>query len=175
MSGVTGTADDNPDVISAPSGSSLVNGEARSLGPFTVGPLGFGCWRFITQPVDQAAALLEAALDAGMNLVDNADVYGLDWDGTGFGTNEEMLGKVLAHKPGLRDRMVLATKGGIAPPTPYNAGADYLVAACDASLARLGVDVIDLYQIHRPDFYTHPEEVAAMENSGWSDTMGNGR
>jgi predicted oxidoreductase len=96
-----------------------------------------------------------------MNLVDNADVYGLDWDGTGFGTNEAMLGKVLADQPGLRDRMVLATKGGIAPPTPYNSGTDYLVQACDDSLSRLGVDVIDLYQIHRPDFYTHPEEVAA--------------
>ncbi len=141
--------------------SSLVDGGPRALGQFTVGPLAFGCWRFITQPVPQAAALLEAALDAGMNLVDNADVYGLDWDGTGFGTNEAMLGKVLADQPGLRDRMVLATKGGIAPPTPYNSGTDYLVQACDDSLSRLGVDVIDLYQIHRPDFYTHPEEVAA--------------
>ncbi|MEM7324650.1 MAG: aldo/keto reductase [Actinomycetota bacterium] len=142
-------------------GASLVDGAPRTLGQFTVGPLAFGCWRFITQPVAQATALLEAALDAGMNLVDNADVYGLDWDGTGFGTNEEMLGKVLADQPGLRDRMVLATKGGILPPTPYNSGASYLVKACEDSLARLGVEVIDLYQIHRPDFYTHPEEVAS--------------
>ncbi len=126
-----------------------------------VGPLGFGCWRFTADSLAAAQEPLEAALDHGMNLVDTADVYGLDWGGTGFGTNEALLGKVLAASPGLRDRMVLATKGGIIPPTPYNSGAKYLTTACENSLSRLGVDVIDLYQIHRPDFYTHPEEVAA--------------
>ena len=55
-----------------------------------------------------------------MNLVDNADVYGFDWGGTGFGQVEEILGSVLAGAPGLRDRMVLATKGGILPPLPYD-------------------------------------------------------
>ena len=45
-----------------------------------------------------------------MNLIDTADVYGLDYNGSGFGGNEELLGKVLAQAPGLRDRMVLATK-----------------------------------------------------------------
>jgi len=95
-----------------------------------------------------------------MNLVDTADVYGLDWGGTGFGLNEEILGRVLANAPELRPQMVLATKGGILPPTPYNSGADYLREACEASLRRLQTDVIDLYQIHRPDLYTHPAEVA---------------
>jgi predicted oxidoreductase len=56
--------------------------------------------------------------------------------------------------------MVLATKGGIIPPTPYDSSAEYLRSACEASLRRLGVDVIDLYQIHRPDMLTHPAEVA---------------
>ena len=112
---------------------------------------------------DLAAAreMIEAALDAGMNLIDNADVYGLDWGGTGFGDNEALLGRVLADAPQLRDQMVLATKGGIVPPTPYDSSDDYLVKACDDSLRRLGVDVIDLYQIHRPDLYTHPADVAA--------------
>ncbi|MGI9595106.1 MAG: aldo/keto reductase [Acidimicrobiales bacterium] len=141
--------------------NSLVDGNPRSLGQFTVGPLAFGCWRFTSSSVAEARAILEAALDTGMSLVDTADVYGLDWGGTGFGENEALLGKVLAAAPTLRDRMVLATKGGIAPPTPYNSGDAYLTAACDASLRRLGVDVIDLYQIHRPDFFTHPEQVAA--------------
>ncbi len=140
--------------------NSLVNGSARTLGRFTVGPLGFGCWRFTAESLSDARATLEVALDNGMNLVDTADVYGLDWGGTGFGENEALLGRVLADAPDLRDRMVLATKGGIIPPTPYNSGAEYLVAACDASLERLGVDVIDLYQIHRPDFFTHPQELA---------------
>jgi len=126
-----------------------------------VGPLGFGCWRFTRDDVAGAQATLEGALDLGMTLIDNADVYGLDWGGSGFGDNEALLGKVLAQAPHLRERMVLATKGGIAPPTPYNSGSDYLKAACEASLRRLRTDVIDLYQIHRPDLYTHPEEVAA--------------
>jgi predicted oxidoreductase len=56
--------------------------------------------------------------------------------------------------------MVIATKGGIRPGIPYNSGADYLADAVDASLARLRIDMIDLYQIHRRDFLTHPQEVA---------------
>jgi predicted oxidoreductase len=111
--------------------------------------------------VNEAQAMIEAALAAGMNLIDNADVYGLDWGGTGFGDNEVLLGKVLAQAPELRDQMVLATKGGIMPPTPYDSSPDYLRKACDDSLRRLGVDVIDLYQIHRPDLFAHPAEVAA--------------
>ena len=145
--------------------SSLIDPTNRSLGPLEVGPVAFGCWRFTASDLAAAQATLEAALDAGMNLVDTADVYGLDWGGTGFGENEAILGRVLADAPGLRDRMVLATKGGILPPTPYHSGGDYLTRACDDSLRRLGVDTIDLYQIHRPDFYTHPAEVAATLTS----------
>ena len=106
--------------------------------------------------------MLEAALDTGMNLIDNADVYGFDWGGTGFGQVEEILGTVLAAAPELRDRMVLASKGGIMPPLPYDSSPTYLRGACEASLTRMGVDVIDLYQIHRPDIYTHPADVAAV-------------
>jgi predicted oxidoreductase len=54
---------------------------------------------------------------------------------------------------------VLATKGGIMPPVPYDQSAGYIRSAVDASLRRLQVDVIDLYQIHRPDLYTHPAEL----------------
>lgn len=141
--------------------ASLVSGDKRRIGAFEVGPLGFGCWRFTMSDVNEAQAMIEAALAAGMNLIDNADVYGLDWGGTGFGDNEALLGKVLAQAPELRDQMVLATKGGIVPPTPYDSSPDYLRKACDDSLRRLGVDVIDLYQIHRPDLFAHPAEVAA--------------
>ena len=130
-----------------------------SLGP--VGPIAYGQWRYTTDDVGAAQELLEAALDAGMNLIDTADVYGLDWGGTGFGSVEERLGKVLASAPGLRDRMVLATKGGILPPVPYDSSPARLREACDDSLRRLGVDTIDLYQIHRPDMYAHPAETAA--------------
>ena len=99
----------------------LVNIQPRTIGSLPpVGPLSFGLWRYTNPDVATAQAVLEAALDAGMNLIDNADVYGFDWGGTGFGQVEDILGSVLTVAPALRDRMVLATKGGIAPPTPYD-------------------------------------------------------
>lgn len=139
---------------------SLVDGASRQIGSLTCGPLAFGCWRFVDADVGRAAALIEAALDAGMTLVDNADVYGLDWGGQGWGSCEENLGAVLAHRSGLRDRMVLATKGGIVPGVPYVSDPGYLVEACEASLRRLGVDHVELYQVHRPDLFAHPAAVA---------------
>ena len=140
----------------------LVQSQLRSIGSLPpVGPLSFGLWRYTNPDVAAAQALLETALDAGMNLIDNADVYGFDWGGTGFGTVEAHLGRVLAVAPHLRDRMVLATKGGIMPPIPYDSSPAYLRSACEASLQRMGVEVIDLYQIHRPDLLAHPADVAA--------------
>lgn len=134
----------------------------RTLGGLgDVGPLGYGTWRFVGHDIATATGLIETALEAGMNLIDTADVYGLDWGGTAFGQAEELLGAVLAASPDLRDRMVLATKGGIIPPVPYNSSPTYLTQALDDSLRRLQTDRIDLYQIHRPDMYSHPAEVAA--------------
>ncbi len=141
---------------------SIVNAQQRTIGQLpAVGALSFGLWRYTNDDISVAQQVLETALDAGMNLVDNADVYGFDWGGTGFGRVEEILGSVLEVAPHLRDRMVLATKGGIMPPIPYDSSATYLRSACEASMRRMGVDVIDLYQIHRPDMLTHPGEVAA--------------
>jgi aryl-alcohol dehydrogenase-like predicted oxidoreductase len=142
--------------------ANLVDASPRVLGSssLAVGPVGFGCWRFTHDDIGRARSTLEAALDAGLSLVDTADVYGLDWGGSGFGANEELLGGVLSSSPGLRSRMVLAAKGGIRPGVPYDSSAAALCAACDDSLRRLQTDVIDLYQVHRPDVFTHPEEVA---------------
>ncbi|MGI9030517.1 MAG: aldo/keto reductase, partial [Ilumatobacteraceae bacterium] len=141
--------------------TSLVDRAQRRLGSLgEVGPLALGQWRFTNDDPDAARALVETALDAGLKLVDTADVYGLDWGGTGFGSCEARLGNVLAAAPGLRDRMVLATKGGIVPPTPYDSSPRALRRAVDASQRRLGVDVIDLWQLHRPDLLTHPADVA---------------
>ena len=139
----------------------LVNGETRKIGPFEVGPLGFGCWRFVNTDVETATSRIAHALDLGLTLIDNADVYGLDWGGAAFGEAETLLGQVLARAPELRQRMVLASKGGILPGVPYVANSGYLNAACDSSLTRLNTDLIDLYQIHRPDMLTHPAETAA--------------
>jgi aryl-alcohol dehydrogenase-like predicted oxidoreductase len=144
---------------------SLVDSGWRTLGfgdddDLEVGPLAFGCWRFTGFDVAAGHGLIETALELGMNLIDTADVYGRGHGGQGFGEAEERLGKVLAASPELRDRMVLATKGGIREGIPYDSSADYLEQACDASLRRLGVDVIDLYQVHRPDLFAHPLDVA---------------
>lgn len=142
-------------------GSGLIDPNRRPLGSdFQVGPLGVGCWRFVARPDDELRAVLETGLDLGMNLVDTADIYGLGWGGQAFGEAEENLGRILAGAPGLRARMVLATKGGIVPGVPYDSGRDAIAAACEASLRRLRTDVIDLYQIHRPDMLTHPAELA---------------
>ena len=75
-------------------------------------------------------------------------------------TAEVLLGRLFAADPGLRRAMVLASKGGIIPGVPYDSSADYLTAACEASLRRLGTDHLDLFQVHRPDVLTHPAEVA---------------
>ena len=140
---------------------SLIRTERRALGPdITVGPLAFGCWRLVAVSTADARERVELALDAGLDLVDNADVYGFDWGGNGFGEAEEILGKVLADAPGLRDRIVLASKGGITPGLPYDSRAENLEACCEASLKRLQTDHLDLYQIHRPDLFAHPDEAA---------------
>ena len=140
--------------------ANLVDATPRSLAGHTVGALAFGCWRFTTTSVSSAQELVEAALDSGCNLVDTADVYGFDWGGAGFGACEDLLGKVFGVAPRLRHKMVLATKGGIWPGVPYNSSSDYLTAACEASLRRLGTDYVELYQVHRPDPFTHPVALA---------------
>lgn len=138
---------------------------SRRLGSteIVIAPLAWGMWRLAEQGRTEAdaARLVDAALDAGITLLDTADIYGFDGK-ENFGAAEAMLGAVLAARPGLRQRMVLATKGGIMPPNPYDQSADYLRGALDASLRRLGTDVIDLYQIHRPDLLAHPQEVARV-------------
>lgn len=137
----------------------------RTLGAsgIEVSPLAWGMWRLTEngRTAAEAARLVHAALDAGITFLDTADIYGFDGAG-GFGDAEVLLGEVLAADPSLRGRMVLATKGGILPPLPYDQSADYLKSAIDASLRRLQVDSVDLWQIHRPDILAHPQEVARV-------------
>lgn len=139
----------------------LVDATPRRIGDKQVGALGFGCWRLVGEDVAEATARIETALDCGMTLIDNADVYGLDWGGQAFGESETLLGKILNANKGLRARMVLASKGGIIPGIPYVASASYLTEAVERSLTRLQSEHIDLYQIHRPDMLIHPAETAA--------------
>lgn len=127
----------------------------------SVAPLGWGMWRLAGTDGAGARVRVEAALESGCQLFDTADVYGYR-RGSGFGEAEALLGAVLREAPRLRERMVLATKAGIDPRVPYNSSPAYLVEACEASLRRLGVERIDLWQIHRADLLAHPAEVAAV-------------
>ena len=142
-----------------------------------VAPLAWGMWRFAGRSRDEGAKLVHAALDAGIGLFDTADIYGFNGSGPdgwgGFGDAEALLGEVFAAEPGLRQRMVLASKGGIRPPLPYDQSAAYLAEAIDASLRRLQVERIDLWQIHRPDILAHPHEVArALDRARTSGKIG---
>jgi aryl-alcohol dehydrogenase-like predicted oxidoreductase len=128
--------------------------EYRRLGDsgLKVSEVGLGCNNFGMR-IDEAqtAAVVEAALAAGITFFDTADVYG--------GTKSEvMLGKALGAK---RHDIVLATKFGIPlGPAPYSGGGSrrYIVRAVEASLSRLGTDYIDLLQMHRPDTETPIDE-----------------
>ena len=130
-----------------------------------VGPIAYGLWRFVGSDIKTAIRRIETALDAGMNLIDVAAVYGLDWGGRAFGESETLLGKVFAAAPSLRSRSVLATKFGIIPGIPYDSSAQTVVRSCEESLTRLQVETIDLFQVHRPDVLTHPAELAAALTS----------
>ena len=122
----------------------------RSVGPLRVSALGLGCMgmSYAYGATDRTEALgtLHRALDLGVTFLDTADIYGA-------GHNEELLAEVLADR---RDEVVLATKFGILPgddgyPVGVDGRPEYVRSACEASLRRLGVDVIDLYYLHRPD------------------------
>ena len=114
-----------------------------------LGAMNFGAIGRTTQ--DEATALVDAALEGGVNLIDTADMYGA-------GESEEMVGKAVA---GRRDDIVLATKVSMPIGDERNhqgASRRWLVTELDNSLRRLGVDHVDLYQIHRWDPRTSDEE-----------------
>jgi predicted oxidoreductase len=151
-----------------------VSPDKRLLGKsgIEVSPIAWGMWRFAGDDVDLSRRKIEAAFDAGITLFDTADIYGPD-NGEPFGAAEALLGRVFKEAPGLRDKMVLATKGGIVIGTPYDSSASYIEQAIDASLRRLGVERVDLWQIHRPDMLTHPQEAArALEKAHAAGKIG---
>ncbi|KUO14689.1 aldo/keto reductase [Streptomyces dysideae] len=114
-----------------------------------LGAMNFGAIGRTTQ--DEATAIVDAALEAGINLIDTADMYS-------DGESEEMVGKAIA---GRRDDIVLATKATMPMGDERNhqgSSRRWLATALDNSLRRLGVDHVDLYQIHRWDPSTSDEE-----------------
>jgi aryl-alcohol dehydrogenase-like predicted oxidoreductase len=118
----------------------------------TMGFGGGGKFRDVgTTDVDGARRQIDLALDAGVNVIDTADVYSA-------GAAEEILGRALN---GRRDRVLLATKARFEMgPGPNDAGLSrhHLIEACEASLRRLQTDHVDLYQVHEWDGQTPLEE-----------------
>jgi aryl-alcohol dehydrogenase-like predicted oxidoreductase len=117
--------------------------EKRRIGSLEVSLVGLGCnnfgWRVDST---QTERIVHAALDAGINFFDTADIYG----GT---KSEEFLGRALAHR---RSEAVIATKFGMAVDEKRRgAKPDYIRRAVEDSLRRLRIDRIDLYQLHQPD------------------------
>jgi aryl-alcohol dehydrogenase-like predicted oxidoreductase len=140
--------------------------QQRRIGDVSVGAIGLGAMPLSSKTDrpsrEDAIATVHAALDAGVTLVDTADAYA--HDEAEFGHNESLVAEALAaYGSGARDVLV-ATKGG-----HTRRGSDwlldgspsYLRQACEASLRRLGVDSIGLYQFHRPD-----------PDTPWEDSMG---
>jgi len=127
--------------------------QKRSIGSLEVTAVGLGCNNFGWR-IDAAATarVVDAALDAGINFFDTADIYG-------NGESEEFLGKALK---GRWDRVVIATKfGSKLDEGRQGAKPDYIKRAVEDSLRRLGTDHIDLYQLHRPDSNTPIGETLA--------------
>ncbi|HUK32994.1 MAG TPA: aldo/keto reductase [Vicinamibacterales bacterium] len=116
----------------------------RRIGSLTVSVVGLGCNNFgMTIDERQSAEVVHAALDAGINFFDTADIYG----GT---DSERFLGRALGAR---RRDAIIATKFGMRANEEFAGGArpDYVKRAADASLTRLNVDRLDLYQLHKPD------------------------
>lgn len=133
--------------------------------------LAYGCWRLVStmnpkevtpdREAEGRRAVL-AAFEAGYTLFDHADIYCA-------GVCERVFGEAMKGVSGWRDRVVIATKCGIIfggnpnPDSPhrYDFSPEHIVKSCEQSLKRLGIDTIDLYQLHRPDLLMDPPAVAA--------------
>ena len=140
--------------------------QQRRIGDRAVSAIGLGAMPLSTkQPRpsrEDAVAVVHAALDAGVTLVDTADTYARDE--AEFGHNEELVAEALASYGSGADGVLVATKGGhTRSGTDWllDGSPEYLRRACEGSLRRLKVDAIGLYQYHRPDPATP-----------WEDTMG---
>jgi aryl-alcohol dehydrogenase-like predicted oxidoreductase len=101
---------------------------------------------------EQGIRVIQAALDAGVTFIDTADVYCLDEHDIGH--NERLVAQALRGRPGDRARVIVGTKGGVTRPHgrwETDGSPQHLRAACERSLVALGVERIDLYQLHAPD------------------------
>lgn len=153
-----------------------MSASTRRLGSLTVSALGLGAMPLSTgrgepAPHERAMATLHAALDAGITLIDTADIYAPTWDTMGH--NEKLVADALGSWGGDRSQIVVATKGGItrsAEGGGRDGSAAYLRSALEKSLAILGTDAVDLYYWHRPDrsirYAEGVEALAALQQEG---------
>ncbi|MFD1430043.1 aldo/keto reductase [Lacticaseibacillus mingshuiensis] len=122
-----------------------------------------GVMRITGLDEDGAVALLESAYNTGINFFDNADIY----DG---GKAESLFGAALKKASFSRDDVIVQTKVGIVPGQRYDFSKEHILEAVDGSLARLGLDYVDVLLLHRPDPLMEPDEVAeaflTLQNSG---------
>jgi aryl-alcohol dehydrogenase-like predicted oxidoreductase/predicted kinase len=139
-----------------------------------------GCMRLSTEPDRDDArslAVLHAAFDAGVTLLDTADAY--CWNESETGHNERLIARALTTWSGDRSRITVATKGGITRPERRwepDGRAKHLVAACERSCRALGVSAIDLYQLHvvdpRTPLATSVRALAALKRDGLVKAIG---
>jgi predicted oxidoreductase len=128
--------------------------------------IAFGTWRLLSDAnastPEGLLRLLKLCLDLGITTIDTAEIYGLY-------RVEELIGAALRLDPGVKARMEVVSKAGIYVPSEfhpdrktafYNTGADRLVKSVEKSLRFLGVECLDLFLIHRPDWLTRAEDTA---------------
>ncbi|MFI1482296.1 aldo/keto reductase [Streptomyces sp. NPDC020747] len=130
--------------------------QTRTVGDVQVGAIGLGGMPMSIEgrpDEERSVATVHAALEAGVTLIDTADAYHRDADEVGH--NESLIARAVAGYGGDTSDVLIATKGGHLRPGDgswtLNGSPEYLKKACDASLERLGVEAIGLYQFHRPD------------------------
>lgn len=133
----------------------------------SVSQLTYGCMRIVgdgsADALQNGKRAVMSAVDAGYTFFDHADIYG-------EGRCEELFGELLQESPGLRERLVIATKCGIrragdsSPDAParYDFSRQYLRECVEGSLRRLRVEQIDLLMLHRPDYLMQADEVAEL-------------
>lgn len=136
--------------------------EYIDIGGIKTSRLALGCMRIADKPLANIDRLVRAAIDAGVNTFDHADIYG-------GGTCERMYGELIKAEPSLRERMVIQTKCGIRGGW-YDLGCEHIINSVNGSLSRLNTDYIDILLLHRPDTLMRPEKIArafdALEKSG---------
>ena len=112
-----------------------------------------GCMRMADKTVDEAKALLDTAMNAGLNFFDHADIYGA-------GQCEELFGMALKQTSLKREDIFIQSKCGIVSGLRYDFSKEHILSSVDGSLKRLGVEYLDALLLHRPDALAEPEEVA---------------